>query len=49
MKKEFAGKPVRFLTVANDTLERVRRYYCDKAIGVLTFVEGEDDRRTLEA
>jgi uncharacterized protein (TIGR03435 family) len=41
-EKEFAGQPVRFLTVANDTMERVKKYYSEKAITLQTFVADED-------
>jgi len=40
-EKEFRGRGVRFLTVALDTVDRVRQYYRDKGIAVATFVEGE--------
>ena len=41
LEKEFQGRGVRFLTVALDTVDRVRQYYRDKGIAVATFVEGE--------
>ena len=49
MEKEFAGSKVRFLTVANDTSERVRKYFLDKSISVHTFVDEEDERGTFKA
>src|ERR1051326_7056242 len=41
LEREFQGRGVRFVTVALDTADRVRRYYRDKGIAVTTFVEGE--------
>lgn len=49
MEKQFAGRPVRFLTVANDTIDRVRSYLRERGLAVQTFVETEDDRKTFEA
>ncbi len=41
MEKEFSGQPIRFLTVASDTKERVKKYYAEKGITLQTFVQGE--------
>jgi uncharacterized protein (TIGR03435 family) len=41
MEKEFAGQPVRFLTVASDTMNRVKKYFADKGITLQTYVQGE--------
>lgn len=49
MERQFAGRPVRFLTVANDTSERVRKFLQERGITVQTFVETEDDSKTFEA
>lgn len=40
--KEFAGQPVRFLTVASDEMDRVQRYFRDKALHLQTFVEQDE-------
>jgi uncharacterized protein (TIGR03435 family) len=41
MEKEFAGQPIRFLTVASDTKDRVKKYFAEKGIALQTFVQGE--------
>jgi uncharacterized protein (TIGR03435 family) len=48
LQKEFAGKPIRFLTVANDESSRVKKYFADKGLTLQTYVEG-DDRTTQTA
>jgi uncharacterized protein (TIGR03435 family) len=48
MEKAFAGKPVRFLTVALDTPERVKKYLGEKGISVQTFVD-DGERTTAKA
>jgi hypothetical protein len=41
LEKEFAGQPVRFLTVASDEMDRVKKYFADKGLTLQTYVEGE--------
>lgn len=41
LEKEFQNRGVRFMTVALDTVDRVRQYYRDKGIAIATFVEGD--------
>ena len=47
LEKEFAGQPVRFVTVANDEMERVKTYFKDKALHLQSFVD--QDQSTLHA
>jgi uncharacterized protein (TIGR03435 family) len=42
LEKEFAGQPVRFLTVASDDMDRVKKYFADKGLTLQTYVEGEN-------
>jgi len=44
LKKDFANQPVRFLTVANDELPRVKKYFEDKGLALPAFVEGGDGK-----
>lgn len=41
LEKEFAGQPVRFLTVASDEMDRVKKYFADKGLTLQRYVEGE--------
>ena len=43
-EKDFAGQPVRFLTVASDEMPRVKQYYAEKGLTLRTFVEGTDGK-----
>jgi thiol-disulfide isomerase/thioredoxin len=47
LEKQFAGRPVTFLTVARDEPDRVRKYFSAKGLDLMTFVE--DDSRTFES
>ena len=47
-EKDFAGQPVRFLTVALDETPRVKQYFAEKGFALRTFVEGTD-RKTSAA
>jgi uncharacterized protein (TIGR03435 family) len=49
LEKQFSGERVRFLTVATDTMERVRKYYSEKSIPLQTFVADEDNPATTDA
>ena len=49
LEKEFVDQHVRFLTVASDTSDRVKKYFTEKELRMQTFVEAEDDRRTSGA
>ena len=46
-ERQFAGQPITFLTVARDEPNRVRKYFDEKGLDLLTFVE--DDSRTFES
>ncbi len=46
-ERQFAGQPIAFLTVARDEPNRVRKYFDEKGLDLLTFVE--DDSRTFES
>jgi uncharacterized protein (TIGR03435 family) len=41
MEKEFNGQPIRFLTVADDNMERVQKYLTEKNISLETYVDAE--------
>jgi len=47
LEKQFAGRPITFLTVARDEPARVRKYFAEKGLDLMTFVE--DDSRTFES
>jgi len=42
LEKEFTGQHVRFLTVANDETDRVKKYLADKGITLQTYIDGEN-------
>ncbi len=42
LEKEFAGEPIRFLTVASDEMYRVKKYFADKKLELATFVESDN-------
>lgn len=46
-EKEFAGQPVRFLTVALDEMPRVKQYFAEKGLALPTFVEGTDRKTSV--
>jgi uncharacterized protein (TIGR03435 family) len=47
LEGEFRGQPVRFLTVASDEAGRVKRFFSEKKLDLLTFVE--EDSKTFDA
>lgn len=47
LEKQFVGRPITFLTVARDEPDRVRKYFAEKGLNLMTFVE--DDSRTFES
>ena len=42
LEREFTGQRIRFLTVANDDMERVKRYFKDKGLHLQTFVDQDE-------
>lgn len=42
LEKEFAGQPVRFMTVATDEMPRVKKYFAEKGLTLETYVDGDD-------
>jgi thiol-disulfide isomerase/thioredoxin len=42
LEKEFSGQPIRFLTVANDQMDRVRTYFAEQGLTLQTYVDGDD-------
>ncbi len=42
LEKEFEGQPIRFLTVASDEMDRVKKYFTEKNLTLQTYVEGEE-------
>ena len=47
VQAQFVGRPFTFLTVARDEPDRVRKYFAEKGLELMTFAE--DDSRTSEA
>lgn len=47
LEAEFRDKPVRFITVASDEASRVKRYFAEKNLDLLTFVE--EQSKTFDA
>ena len=48
LQKEFAGQPIRFLTVANDEMDRVKSYSTEQGLTLPTFIDG-DNHPTVNA
>jgi uncharacterized protein (TIGR03435 family) len=42
LQKEFNGQPIRFLTVANDQMDRVRSYFTEHGLTLQTYVDGDE-------
>jgi uncharacterized protein (TIGR03435 family) len=42
LQKEFRDRPIRFVTVANDEMDRVKSYFAKAGLTLQTYVDGDD-------